>query len=55
MGLTEDVDIFRPEGMGRGEEGSPGAHGVQGEDRGQALQSTGKARAALGPGLAWKS
>ena len=29
--------------------------GYQGEDRGQALRSTGKAVAALGSGLAWKS
>lgn len=55
MGLTEDVDIFRPEGMGRVRKGHQELTGYQGEDRGQALQSTGKAVAALGPGLAWKS
>ena len=55
MGLTEDVDIFRLEGMGRVRKGHQDLTGYQGEDRGQALRSTGKAVAALGPGLAWKS
>lgn len=49
------MDMLRPEDMGGMRKGHQGLMEYQGEHRGQALQSTGKAVAALGPRLTWKS